>query len=537
MLSKAKLNTAKKKIQTGITRPPETDNDQATTADPGLQKQPTGTTRPTYQDNDQATITDSNAENLTGSTDQPNQDNDQSPAANPGEAPVTSMEVAGDDGPWHDGRKRRAQKRGNRGTQEIDPKRTKDPGEPQPTTTPAAPNPQQKGPRPFILRPKPNSGTWDPGSVAGAIDGSTMGRVRIRTVRARDGFFEVVPLTHPDSVQLLNAYTAGEVLKRLFDLQPPKLEPARRPKAYELIVRNIDPSLTEDEVKQELTANGLTSIRRVRRFTKTHEDGSRSAIPVVAVELTSHLEYIGALDGKPLRVFYRVAQAEEPHHRNIDPVRCYRCQVYGHRQADCRADPKCLICGKLDCPVATSQDRTLRCPNSPGCVNCGGSHPSMSRKCPKRQEEVTKQLESSSPAEDAPPSQAGPAPRRTTATRTYRDALAQAAPSLPDTALIQKMVTFTCDLFMKVLDSLTTDEDGRIQTDSIVDLTCNLAACHLDTHINASRLTRSVRATEDQPTVELAYSSIGRAERILTEAAKAYLEAHLAQTAQPSPVQ
>nr|KAG5713220.1 hypothetical protein BaRGS_007747 [Batillaria attramentaria] len=64
------------------------------------------------------------------------------------------------------------------------------------------------------------------------------------------------------------------------------------------------------------------------------------------------------------------------------PLRCFKCQRFGHGQASCRNDPTCAKCGGKD-----HDDKD--CSSSPTCVNCKGSHPSSSKDCPKWKEECT----------------------------------------------------------------------------------------------------------------------------------------------------
>lgn len=59
------------------------------------------------------------------------------------------------------------------------------------------------------------------------------------------------------------------------------------------------------------------------------------------------------------------------------PMRCNKCQRYGHLEAVCRNQLKCCRCGQ-------AHNRT-ECENieTPKCVNCSGSHSAAYRQCPK----------------------------------------------------------------------------------------------------------------------------------------------------------
>ncbi|KAF8816241.1 hypothetical protein BYT27DRAFT_7029602, partial [Phlegmacium glaucopus] len=62
-----------------------------------------------------------------------------------------------------------------------------------------------------------------------------------------------------------------------------------------------------------------------------------------------------------------------------EPIRCNRCQEYGHIRASCKNPEVCAHCASSDHPTAN-------CPpaHPAHCCSCGptSSHPSYSRTCP-----------------------------------------------------------------------------------------------------------------------------------------------------------
>ena len=60
-----------------------------------------------------------------------------------------------------------------------------------------------------------------------------------------------------------------------------------------------------------------------------------------------------------------------------NPLRCFRCQCYGHGKDKCTKNAICARCGSND----HSDDKA--CDKPELCFNCKGSHPSYSRSCPK----------------------------------------------------------------------------------------------------------------------------------------------------------
>ena len=59
------------------------------------------------------------------------------------------------------------------------------------------------------------------------------------------------------------------------------------------------------------------------------------------------------------------------------PIRCVKCQEYGHTQDNCMGVKKCANC-------ASEFHRSDKCDRSPSCVSCGpgSNHPSTSASCP-----------------------------------------------------------------------------------------------------------------------------------------------------------
>ena len=62
------------------------------------------------------------------------------------------------------------------------------------------------------------------------------------------------------------------------------------------------------------------------------------------------------------------------------PLRCFKCQKYGHSQAKCRREAVCGKCGEKG-------HDSRNCTKESKCINCAENHPSYSRSCPKFLEE------------------------------------------------------------------------------------------------------------------------------------------------------
>ena len=60
-----------------------------------------------------------------------------------------------------------------------------------------------------------------------------------------------------------------------------------------------------------------------------------------------------------------------------NPLRCFRCQKFGHPKTKCQHKIICARCGEEGHEVKS-------CAKSEHCANCQGDHPAYSKDCPKR---------------------------------------------------------------------------------------------------------------------------------------------------------
>jgi hypothetical protein len=63
-----------------------------------------------------------------------------------------------------------------------------------------------------------------------------------------------------------------------------------------------------------------------------------------------------------------------------NPLRCFKCQHFGHHKENCRQEAACAKCSKGDHVEKDCAEAAL-------CANCKGNHPSFSKSCPKWLEE------------------------------------------------------------------------------------------------------------------------------------------------------
>jgi len=140
----------------------------------------------------------------------------------------------------------------------------------------------------------------------------------------------------------------------------------RMPDSIKGIIFGVSTELSESDIASETEAQ---SVRRVTRWL------NRDQIKTGSVILT----YEGALPDYVSIGFirYRVKPYVP------QPMRCNRCQRFGHIAANCKRQSRCVRCGQshnLDsCPIKDDVTKAV-------CVNCNGQHSAAFRGCSKYQE-------------------------------------------------------------------------------------------------------------------------------------------------------
>jgi hypothetical protein len=122
--------------------------------------------------------------------------------------------------------------------------------------------------------------------------------------------------------------------------------------------------LSEGEIKEGLSTQGVTNAHRVLR---TNKDGKK--VPTNTIFLTFCTPVL------PTRV--KIMYESIPVSAFVpSPLRCFRCQRYGHGSRTCKNSSVCSRCGE------TAHEEGVQCVGEPHCSNCKGDHPASSKSCP-----------------------------------------------------------------------------------------------------------------------------------------------------------
>ena len=124
---------------------------------------------------------------------------------------------------------------------------------------------------------------------------------------------------------------------------------------------------TEEEIVTELSCQGVTEAKRI----SIKRNGSTIKTSTIILTFRSPKLPSGVKCGYlnvPVDVYVP------------NPLRCFKCQKYGHHRNNCKREAVCAKCGNKD-------HSDQECNQTPLCVNCNGDHPAFSRDCPMWQKE------------------------------------------------------------------------------------------------------------------------------------------------------
>ena len=120
---------------------------------------------------------------------------------------------------------------------------------------------------------------------------------------------------------------------------------------------------TEEEIKSELSDQGVVNVKRITI------KRDNNIIP------TKHLILTFNTSTLPKYVIAGYLNCSiRPYVPN--PMRCFKCQKFGHTKTSCRGQETCSRCGETGHPFT-------ECSKEPKCINCQGSHSANSKNCPK----------------------------------------------------------------------------------------------------------------------------------------------------------
>ena len=190
--------------------------------------------------------------------------------------------------------------------------------------------------------------------------------------------------------------------------------PTRTPTSYSVIVNRVPKDWQVDTIKPLIAQRYLSTVQVTRIFREGQPINRirvdfRSNEDVQTIVSNSHI-FIDSIRYP--------AVAYKPLVR-LD--RCFRCQQFGHRAANCTNESKCFKCGD-------QHEYNRDCANAVKCANCSGTHMAGSPECPvkigyRREQRQQQEEKRATPSQQFVHSLPSPA-------RLYSSVLQTAAPQV-----------------------------------------------------------------------------------------------------------
>ena len=122
----------------------------------------------------------------------------------------------------------------------------------------------------------------------------------------------------------------------------------------------------EDEILENLASQKVTTVKKIT----IRRDGNEIKTGTVILTFSSPTL------PPSIKVGYLNIKVDQ---YIPNPLRCYRCQRFGHTTKICKREPLCPKCGQ--------KEHVDQCQNPIKCINCSEDHPAFSKTCPKWKEE------------------------------------------------------------------------------------------------------------------------------------------------------
>ena len=166
-------------------------------------------------------------------------------------------------------------------------------------------------------------------------------------------------------VEVTRKAHADNLLKsKLLAMVPIKVSPHRslNSKKGVLWCRELD-TVSLTEIKEELASQQVTEVKRISVTRAGKKENTHTYILTFG---TSDLSV-------PIKPYIP------------NPLRCFRCQRFGHHRDQCKSPEVCGKCGNTD-------HSKEHCEADPACVNCKGKHEASSKNCPswKKEKEISR---------------------------------------------------------------------------------------------------------------------------------------------------
>lgn len=146
-----------------------------------------------------------------------------------------------------------------------------------------------------------------------------------------------------------------------------------------VVIKNVPPSLTEEDITQDLDQYKLPIIKLARLLNKDKTPMLVCTVDLSATEDANQIFKINSICNAMVKVEMRRATKGTP--------QCHRCQRYGHTKNYCSLTPRCIRCKRNHLSGQCSKPKLA----TPECINCGEEHPANYKGCKYYLETVQQQ--------------------------------------------------------------------------------------------------------------------------------------------------
>lgn len=184
----------------------------------------------------------------------------------------------------------------------------------------------------------------------------------------------------------------------------------RRDEKVKKIVLKAAPGLNLEEIKEELEFEGVPVVEVIKLRSKSEHIESHSY--QICVKKEQNLKELHKITG------VANTRVKWEHYAKKNKItQCYRCQEFGHSQANCHKEAKCVKCADAHqtnkCPLPRNIENKVKC------VNCQGEHTANYTQCPSYLDYLEKTNESRNKNKRQPHASVN---KMVTTNRTYNQA-------------------------------------------------------------------------------------------------------------------
>ena len=167
-------------------------------------------------------------------------------------------------------------------------------------------------------------------------------------------------------VEVLREAQAQNLLRQTsFASVPVKVSAHRSMNTCKGVIRNYDlAQMDPSELASDLQNQGVTMVQNIWQTRNGNQRKTAAIILTFAMPSLPNEIKAGC---------YLIVKVD-PYIPN--PLRCFKCQTYGHHQSKCNRSALCSKCG-----LAFHGEEPCSAPIK--CINCSGDHPSYATSCPK----------------------------------------------------------------------------------------------------------------------------------------------------------